>query len=152
MSVRYPTREAAEAAGITRLLPPGDPWATGEGARRPSKYHSHITEYGGIKYHSKAEANRAYVLDLDRQAGLILGWERQVRIELGVPENVIVIDFVVTTKEGTHAEDVKGYETMKFRHDRKLWAKYGPCPLWIIDARGRVLEVIEGGGAKGDQP
>lgn len=110
--------------------------------RRPSKYRNVRTVYGGLPYDSKAEARRAAELDLMVRAGAIRGWTRQVTFRLGCMENVMRIDFLVWDVDGSSwAEDVKGAETAKFKHDRKLWARYGPCPLHVL--KGKASEVIE---------
>lgn len=110
-----------------------------------SKYRAVRTEYNGVMYASKAEANRARQLDADP---LVAWWIGQVRLRLGCPENIYVPDFLVALRSNflssvVHAEDVKGMETAKFRRDKKLWKSYGPFPLWII--KGGKIEVIEGG-------
>jgi hypothetical protein len=113
------------------------------GTPKRSKYRNVPTVYEGVRYASKAEARRAEELDIQRLAGEIRLWIGQPKFRLGCPENVYVPDFFVVDREGWHAEDVKGSETAKFRRDRRLWAKYGPCDLWVI--RGRGVEVIKGG-------
>ena len=100
-----------------------------------------------MSYASKAEAARARYLDERQRLGFIRGWIGQPRFRLGCPENVYVADFLVVTHEGlcVHVEDVKGVETPKFRRDKKLWKKYGPCPLKIVRwKRNRWnVEVVE---------
>ncbi len=104
--------------------------------RSGRKYRNKPTYYDGKRYDSKAEVFRAQQLDLMLDARHIRGWERQVKFELGVPENVYRADFVVEDKDGiSHAEDVKGYMTSKFRRDLRLWRSYGPMPLWILKRR-----------------
>ena len=103
---------------------------------------------GGITYASKAESLRAAQLKLLVDS---CGWivTPQPRFTLGCPENVYIADFLVSDNEGqwfhdcdpavnvtTWVEDVKGIETQKFRHDVKLWRKYGPCPLVILKHKG----------------
>lgn len=111
---------------------------------RRSKYRAVRTVYNGRSYASKAEARRAHELDLLLKAGVILEWVPQPRFHLGCPENTYVADFdVVAADGGRWVEDVKGCETAKFRHDKKLWRKYGPCPLHVI--KGKHREIIPGG-------
>jgi hypothetical protein len=125
---------------------PGPRAFTGPTPKR-SKYRAEATTYGGIRYHSKAEANRAMVLDLDMEAGIVAWWVGQVKFRLGLPEAVYVVDFLVVMADGSiHAEDVKGVELPAFRKNKKLWARYGPrnCPLHVVK-RGRLVETITPG-------
>lgn len=118
-----------------------------------TKYRAIRTEYNGVTYASKAEATRAEELDLWLKSGDVVSVERQPRFTLGCPENVYVADFRVTCSNGSvHVEDVKGCETAKFRHDKKLWRRYGPCPLSIMKHRGARwdVEVIIPDSMKGD--
>lgn len=106
-----------------------------------NKYHAIRTEYNGIHYASKAEARRAAELDMLKRAGKIKWWIGQPRFFLGCPENKYVADFLVCEKDGTcHVEDVKGRETRKFKHDVKLWKKYGELPLMILTTKGKRWE------------
>src|SRR5215475_11708938 len=45
---------------------------------RPNKYRAVPTQYGGVRYDSKAEAERAAQLDLMVRAGEVKFWVRQV--------------------------------------------------------------------------
>ena len=134
------SRRDAKAMGISEdQLPP---------AKR-SKYRNVRTEYNGRTYASKAEANWAARLDL---AGDRWWWLPQVAFELG--DERYVVDFLVfgRWREGGRnfwdvvAHDVKGFETPKFEKIRKLWAKYGPCPLVVVKRQGKnwTTEIIEG--------
>ena len=109
---------------------------------RASKYGNRITEYAGVKYHSKAEATRAERLDWMKRVGLIAGWRRQPRYTLGVPENLYIGDFEVTNNDGSvHTEDVKGAITPKFARDKRLWRAYGPHPLYVL-RNGKTVEIV----------
>ncbi len=111
--------------------------------KRPQKYKAQRTEYAGVMYASKAEAAYAQYLD----AGTGIFWVPQPKFRLGCPENVYVADFLVSEAFGdSWVVDVKGMETPKFKRDKKLWAKYGPCELRIIKG-GKLVEVIKGGKA-----
>lgn len=86
---------------------------------KKSKYNSKITEYNGVKYHSKAEANHAQKLDLLKKGGLVERWERQhkIRIELyGKHFMDYKVDFKVFFVDG-HIEyhEVKGFPTRDFK-------------------------------------
>ena len=112
------------------------------GRGRGSKYHNEAMYYNEARYDSVAEATRAASLDYLVAAGDILGWTRQVRFPLGSFEHVYVVDFLVWHIDGTtHVEDVKGFETASFRTKKRLWKRYGPCPLHVIS--GKNLEIIE---------
>ena len=100
---------------------------------RPPKYRAQRTVYNGLPYASKAEAARARELDMLMKCGQISGWIRQPTFHLGVPENVYRADFLVFGFDGiAWAEDVKGFETKAFKHNKRLWRHYGPCELRII--------------------
>jgi hypothetical protein len=110
---------------------------------KPNKYRAQRTEYDGVTYASKAEACYAVALDVATRAGAYRHWTRQVPFHLGCPENKYVVDFLAWLPDGTTVcIDVKGVETAKFKRDRKLWARYGPCALNIV-RRGKIVEVIE---------
>jgi hypothetical protein len=111
-----------------------------------NKYHAMPTVHNGIRYDSKAEAERAAALDAMQDRGEVLMWVGHPKFRLGCPENVYVSDFLVITQDGFHVEDTKGFDTEKFRHNKRLWASYGRCPLWII-RRGKVVEIVEPGAS-----
>ena len=116
---------------------------------KPNKYKAKPTEYGGLKFASKAEAAYAERLDLLQRAGKVAWWLPQVKFRLGCPENTYTVDFLVAEPDGVcdgllvHAVDVKGMETAKFRKDKRLWAAYGPMPLVIV--KGKKIETINPG-------
>lgn len=96
--------------------------------------------YEGIAYHSKAEAIRAFELDLLLRGGVIAKWIRQVRIELGEDFHTVVdfeVDYIVDGAVVTGFEEIKGFETPDFKRIRKLWKKYGPAKLIILKRSGR---------------
>ncbi len=66
-------------------------------SRSRSKYHAISTVYKGIRYASKAEASRAYQLDLLLEARKIVWWLRQVPIDIGEPgvDLPFRVDFLV---------------------------------------------------------
>jgi len=107
-----------------------------------NKYGAQPTVSGGIRYDSKLEAERAEALELMRAAGDVWFFIGQPKFRLGVPENVYVADFLVVPRCGhVWVEDVKGRETPKFKRDKKLWARHGPCELHIITRQG--VEVVQ---------
>lgn len=114
---------------------------------RRHKYNAKPTVYNGVRYDSKAEAQRAEALDLLIRAGHVDFWIGQPTFRLGVPENVYRPDFLVIHGVQSdwpgvcHVEDVKGVETPAFKRNKRLWDAYGPCPLHVI-RRGSTVEVI----------
>lgn len=116
------------------------------------KYHAVPTEYKNRRYDSKAEARRAEHLDLLVGVGHVAWWIPQVTIRLG--DISYRVDFVVAVdpmETGAppefvvvHAEDVKGFETPRFKMCKKLWPKYGPFDLHVI--RGGEVEIVDGRG------
>jgi hypothetical protein len=124
------------------LLPPAD------NQPRRKKYHATPTIYKGVRYPSKMQAARAIVLDDMYENGEIDWWLREVAFDLG-EDTRYRADFVVATPSGVgvnlvrvHAEDTKGKVTSAFRKIMKLWRKYGPMPLHVI--QGKHIEIIEG--------
>lgn len=109
------------------------------------KYRNTPTFYNGLRFDSKAEADRAAELDFQVKAGHLKFWLPQVTFRLGCAENKYRVDFLVVTKDGVRAEDVKGMETAKFKRDKRLWKAYGPCDLWIVKRRGTgwKMDVVE---------
>jgi len=113
-----------------------------------SKYRNKRTEYNGRTYASKVEAKRAWQLDRLVIFGKVLSWTPQPRFTLGCPENVYVADFLVEGADGTTwAEDVKGFETLAFKRNKRLWKVYGKHDLRILKRKGAswVVQVVKGG-------
>lgn len=97
-----------------------------------NKYGAKKTEYNGIKYDSKKEAEFARKLDLTRKSlnSNILDVERQVPFEIrlnGIKICKYILDFKVTYKTGEiDYIDVKGMKTPVYRLKKKLVeAQYG---------------------------
>ncbi len=99
-----------------------------------NKYKATKTEYKGIVYDSKWEAQRAYELDMSERAGLIKDLQRQVRFILqdGYINNKgekirpisYIADFVYTTKSGKKiVEDTKSpaTRTAEYRIKKKMF-------------------------------
>jgi hypothetical protein len=99
---------------------------------RGSKYKACKTEYAGERFDSKVEAAYCRWLDKQKTLGLILFYVRQPKFLLGLPEMVYKPDFLVVGSNWVVADDVKGSETPKFKKDKRLWLKYGPCPLRVV--------------------
>ncbi len=86
--------------------------------RKNNKYNSVISTYKGEKYHSKAEAKYAQILDGLLDQGLIKSYRRQVRYPLpnmdGKMKMAYVADFVVVgNSEEEYITDVKGFLSME---------------------------------------
>lgn len=119
-----------------------------------AKYRAQRTEYNGVKYASRLEARRAEELDHAMSAGRCAWWIGQPKFRLGCPENVYVADFLVAEVFLTDAygslyalrvEEVKGHETVAWKKNKRLWARYGPLPLDILkwNKDGWQTETIE---------
>lgn len=123
---------------------------TGDGgAARKSKWGNEKTVYGGRTYDSKAEADRAAELDLQKRGNAIRAWAAQVTVQL-TPEIKYRADFLVCELSGdAYYEDVKGVEAERFRIIRQLWPQFGPLPLHVLKRRkkgggGWDREIING--------
>ena len=98
------------------------------------KYHNINQEYGGHRYDSKLEANRAKELDMFIKAKEIKKWERQITLPLYFNDHKITtyrIDFVLWETDGSYTlEEVKGMEMplwkMKWKMLEAIISK--PCP------------------------
>lgn len=93
------------------------------GEYNTNKFGAKKSEYNGVKYHSKFEANCAVVLDTRLKANEIKEVQRQVKVDLRAYGQHITnyfIDFIVIHHDG-HKEyiEAKGAETdvwkMKFK-------------------------------------
>lgn len=103
------------------------------------------TKYKAVRmrgFASKAEA--AYyeqgLRTLEREGEYRV--ERQPKFNIGCPASNYVADFQVTCIDTGEVwvVDVKGMETPKFKHDKKLWRSYGPYPLHIVKRVGKRWE------------
>ena len=91
-----------------------------------SKYKNVPRDYGGgVTYHSTKEARYARDLEVRIRAGEILGWERQVKVELyayGTHICDYYVDFLVSYPNGEKEYvEVKGFSTPAFRLKWKLF-------------------------------
>jgi hypothetical protein len=89
-----------------------------------NKYNAKKTEYNGVIYDSKKEANRAMELDLMIKAGDVIKVERQPRFDIYVNGVFIAYykaDFKIFYPKGYfEVEDVKGMKTPVYRLKKKL--------------------------------
>lgn len=94
------------------------------------KYHNIKTEYNGVKYDSRREADFAMELDWRVKAKDIKGWERQIRIPLivnGKKICVYVMDFVITNNDNSlEYVEVKGFKTAVWKLKYKLFEALYP--------------------------
>lgn len=89
------------------------------------KYRNKITAIDGIKFASKAEANRYLELRIMQQAGVIKDLVLQPEYRLAVDGLLICkyrADFAYTDKGSTVVEDVKGFKTPVYRLKKKMMA------------------------------
>lgn len=97
-------------------------------ARKDAKYKAVPTHVDGIRFASKAEAQRYSELKLLQKAGLIAGLTLQPRYDLivnGVKVCTYVADFRYVNP-GVIVEDVKGIRTPVYQLKKKLMkALYG---------------------------
>ncbi len=122
---------------------------------KPRKYRNVPTEYGGVRYDSKAEAVYAERLDLWVLLEHIRGWVRQVSFQLGSDFKTRVDFLVIDNEMKCEAHEIKGHEIAQFKTVRRLWPKYAPCPLVIVkESRTRkwTFETIEGKPSKEGKP
>lgn len=101
------------------------------------KYRNVYTEYNGVTYHSRKEAEYARELDLRVRGKDIAGWTRQVAYPIRVNEKHIcnyIVDFVVRANDGSlELHEVKGVMTSTFVLKWKLvQALYGDTHKMII--------------------
>lgn len=129
-------------------------------AKRITKRHGLIpvssvpkrTDTDGRKYHCQGELARARELRLLLRDTLLLTFSKQPEFELG--DQTYKADFFAVRDDGIYwAEEFKGgpYDE-RFRMIKRLWAKYGPCKLVVIErphGRGpcKVRETIAGKAA-----
>ncbi len=96
---------------------------------KPSKYRNRRTEYNGMLYASKKEAQTAFNLDLLKAAGEISFWLRQVNFPLlgkmGYRADFVTFAVIGYTQGGitwiVKVIEVKGYQTEAWKMKRKLF-------------------------------
>lgn len=98
------------------------------------------TDYNGMWFQSKLEANYAQQLDWRIRAGEVKEWKKQHKIEIkvnGVKICNYYIDFLVTLKDGSQQfVEVKGVEMevwkLKWRLCMALKDQIAPGVEWIV--------------------
>lgn len=105
-----------------------------------NKFSARTVEIDGIKYPSKAEANRHQQLKLMERARAILALAHQPKFPLvvnGVTVGVYTPDFIYFDAGRTICEDVKGIVTEAASLRMRLFmALYPNHELRIVDAKG----------------
>jgi hypothetical protein len=127
-----------------------------EKPKRANKYNAQRTVYNGATYASKAEARRAAELHADdsitvaRQPAFDLAGVRYVA-DFAITDERLVPDGSITIVTREWVEDVKGMETKDFKIKRRLWLRFGSCPLHVLkdSGDGRWITTIIPGAKKG---
>ena len=92
--------------------------------KKGNKYSSVCQTYNGHSYHSRKEANYAYILDIRKKAGEIKEIVPQFKLEIYVKGKKICnyyVDFKVVLPDGlVEFHEVKGFETDLWRLKWKL--------------------------------
>lgn len=144
MSIRLTETDLSSLLGISK-------------PQRKHKYGAKATEYNGMKYPSKAQAERAAQLDALQAAGKVAWYLKEVPIFIGEQgvDKPYRVDFLVAELVAQchcrtlgqpmrhieiRAEDVKGFQTATFKRHVRQWRLKGPFPLWVI--RGKDVEII----------
>lgn len=109
--------------------------------------------YEGRIYASKAEMLYAEYLDALVKLGEVFRWLPQPLFHL-TPDISFRPDFIVTGHtpdvqdpsqvfEDTYAVDVKGYAQVGWTKKRKLWLKYAPIKLLVVERKKHSFQTIE---------
>lgn len=93
--------------------------------KRKNKYNNLLTEYKGVKYHSRLEARYAALLDIREKAKEVENIKRQEKFPLEVNGEKIgtyIADFSFFDKaqKVNRVVDIKGVETDLFKIKKKL--------------------------------
>jgi hypothetical protein len=104
---------------------------------KPRKYKNVTCFVDGIRFDSRREADYYGQLKIEKKAGLIKEFERQVLFGLKVNgDNICAhrVDFLVTLKDGSlEVREVKGFETNEWNIKRKLFESLYPnIPYKVI--------------------
>lgn len=107
--------------------------------KRKNKYNNLLTEFNGVKYHSRLEARYAALLSLREKAKEVEGVKRQERFPLEVNGQKIgtyIADFSFfdKVKKVNRVVDVKGVETDVFKMKKKLMKAVHGIDVEIIKA------------------
>lgn len=98
----------------------------------------------GRVYDSIAEREYADMLWTCVKSGEFLDLIEQPRLWLGVPENIVIPDFLIVPRHGAPwYVDVKGHQTPAFKLACRWWRHYGRLELHIVARCGRGFETLE---------
>lgn len=101
-----------------------NPYTYRMGGGKTNKMNAKRQEFLGNKYHSKGEAGYAAMLEEEKRSGLILEWERQIKIDLLVNGYKITryyMDFAVHLPgDIVELREYKGYETSEWKMKWRL--------------------------------
>jgi hypothetical protein len=77
------------------------------------------------------------------RAKTILWYAKQPVFRLG-DDQLYTADFAVMNDDGPWAEDLKGGPPERsFNRIKRLWEKYGPMPLYVLERKGRRIMTRE---------
>ena len=107
------------------------------------KYSALRTEYNGVFYDSKFEAQTAMSLDWRLRAKEIRGWARQFPIEIRSPSGELIrrhrVDFRVEHNDGSYELlEVKGFETRDYKILKRLIET-----LWLPEHLDHIYTVAK---------
>lgn len=92
---------------------------------RPKKYNNSSCAVDNHRFDSRKEADYYGQIKIEKKAGLILDFERQVSFDLTVNGKKIcrhIVDFLVTLPDGKReVREVKGFATDVWNLKRKLF-------------------------------
>ena len=111
-----------------------------------NKYNAQTQTVDGIHFHSKGEARYYQQLKIEKRAGLIKDFERQVSFELfayyGKPQTGRlrvevcrhIVDFLITLSDGSQeVREFKGFATSTWDLKRKIFeANYPEIPYKVV--------------------
>jgi len=97
----------------------------------------------GRTWDSKAEMLYGQRLQQLKDLGHIIEYINQPTFYLPDETSTYRPDFLIMEVSGNYVVDVKGYETSKFKRDKKRWAKHGRLELHVIKRKGKGWETIE---------
>ena len=121
--------------------------------RYGNKYGAKKTEFNGYKYDSKFEASVAQELELRKEAGDILDYDRQYKVEMWAYDQngkqamkvSHKVDFRIHHKDGSfELYEAKGVETRDYKMRRK-WLE----TFWLPFNLDHTYTVVKQGGRYG---
>ena len=113
---------------------------------KKNKYGAKRTQVDGVSYDSRMEALRVGQLNMLLRAKEILWWGRQPVVKLGDNVELYKLDFVIMDRKGhIWFEDVKGFETDRFKSLKRNWPVFGMYELHILKRKKGewLIEIVE---------